>query len=640
MKLTKTNIILIFIVLVGTVLRFYNILNLHFTNDELSGLNRTNFNSFNELINKGVMPDGHPALIQVFLYFYTKLFGFGDFIIKLPFLIMGVLSIILSYKVTKRFFTQTAGLVTASFIAVLQYTVMYSQIARPYSSGLFLILLSVYFLQAFIFDERLKKSSIIGFILISTLSAYNHYFSLLTILLIGILGLFLVKKENLKIYFISGLSIILLFVPHIKISLYQLSLGGLSWLGKPTPSFILNYLEYSLNYCWLLFFIIGIIFIAGFVYNNGYKTIRFSIFTFLIFILPIIIGYTYSVKISPILQFSVLIFSFPFLLMFLSSFIKELNYKANIALVASILLVGILSLTVTRKHYTVTYNSAFYKVAKNLTYDINKYGNNNVSEVFILNGNFYVNKYLHEFEVDTTKLNANYQVGGFNINEVKNFIKTSNTNYFALAAINGISYLYLIDIIKNDYPYLVKATDTYFLFSKNKQKLNKFTSIIDTVYSSKTNFINTSKDWKFNSQSVITDSTTHEKYYYYNTEEWGVSIDLNLDSTLSNKNNIVITKAVVQSEKDNANILLVSELSNSDSLLHWSSNSIYDYSKSSLNKTTIYNTKPLQDIEIGKNGSLKIFLWNNNKNKIKVFSIELTILQGFNNPYGQFMPFE
>ena len=515
---------------------------------------------------------------------------------------------------------------------------MYSQIARPYSSGLFFVLLSVYFLQDFIFNNNVKKSSIVWFIITSSLSAYNHYFSLLTILLIGIFGLFLVKKENLTTYILSGLAIILLFVPHIQISLHQLSLGGLSWLNKPTPSSILMYFGYIFNYYVLLYITISIILVLGLILNNGFKAIKYSIFSLSVFISPIIIGYTYSIKISPILQFSVLIFSFPFLLMFITSFIKELNFKLNTLIVSIILILGIFSITTIRKHYTTAYNSPFYNIAKNLSDDIKNYGNNNMSEVFTLNGNLSVNKYLNELNIDTNKLNANYQVSEFNFFDFKTFLDNSKTNYFALGSTGGVSDLYLLDIIKQKYPYLTKATDSYFLFSKTKKtKTIINTSIIDTIYKSTLNFTNNSQ-WKYNKNKVFTDSLTSKKYYFYDTDEWGISINLNLDSVLENKNNVIITKAVVKAENKNSNILLVSEITNNDSLLHWASSKTLDFTNNTTEQISIYNSNFLQDINIDDNAISKIYLWNKDKNKIKVYSVEIVILKGFKNPYGILMP--
>ena len=82
MKITN-KLILFLILLVAITLRFYNYQNIPFTHDEFSALSRTNFNSFSELIDQGVKVDGHPAGIQVFLYYWTKLAGKSEVWVKL-----------------------------------------------------------------------------------------------------------------------------------------------------------------------------------------------------------------------------------------------------------------------------------------------------------------------------------------------------------------------------------------------------------------------------------------------------------------------------------------------------------------------------------------------------------------------------
>lgn len=121
---------IIIVLTVGTVLRFYGFPHIPFTYDELSAWGRTDFTSFRELIDHGVRGDGHPALIQVFLFYWRKLFGDSEASFKFPFLLMGIASIYLSYLLGKKWFSETTGLLSAAFVSVLQYTVMYSQIAR------------------------------------------------------------------------------------------------------------------------------------------------------------------------------------------------------------------------------------------------------------------------------------------------------------------------------------------------------------------------------------------------------------------------------------------------------------------------------------------------------------------------------
>ncbi|MDD4107577.1 MAG: glycosyltransferase family 39 protein [Prolixibacteraceae bacterium] len=137
--------ILFLILLVAAALRFVDYFELPFTHDEFSALERLNFESFSELIEKGVKVDGHPAGIQIFLFYWTSLFGKNEWIVKLPFTIMGIESVCLIYLIGQKWFNETVGLISASYLASTQFVVLYSQIARPYISGLFFSMLMVYY---------------------------------------------------------------------------------------------------------------------------------------------------------------------------------------------------------------------------------------------------------------------------------------------------------------------------------------------------------------------------------------------------------------------------------------------------------------------------------------------------------------
>ena len=127
----STYIVLTLLLLLAAVLRLIHPFQIPFTTDELGALNRTEFNSFSELISKGVIIDAHPAGVQVFLYYWTKFFGYSEIAVKLPFIICGILSVLYVFRLGQAWFNSTTGLVCAAFVATVQYTIMYSQIARP-----------------------------------------------------------------------------------------------------------------------------------------------------------------------------------------------------------------------------------------------------------------------------------------------------------------------------------------------------------------------------------------------------------------------------------------------------------------------------------------------------------------------------
>jgi uncharacterized membrane protein len=345
-KISSNNLIVLFLLIIGAIFRFYGFPNIPFTYDELSAWGRTDYSSFSQLINEGVRDDGHPALIQVFLFYWRKIFGDSEGSFKFPFLLMGIASIYLVFLIGKKWFNETAGILSATFITVLQYTVMYSQIARPYISGLFLSLLMVNSWTNFVFGKREKKS-LVGFIIYATLACYDHYFSLLFALIVGCSGYFFLPRKEWREYTAAGLIVFVLFIPHLGITRDQLKIGGVGgWLAAPNRYFFGNYLNYVFDFSWWVKGLVILLFVLSFFFlsQEWKQKNKIRIICVFWFLSPIIIGYLYSKYRNPLLQYSVLIFSFPYLLLFLFSFFRNLKPLIQFGLVVLILIVGSYSL--------------------------------------------------------------------------------------------------------------------------------------------------------------------------------------------------------------------------------------------------------------------------------------------------------
>ena len=132
-KLFKNqNYILLAIIMLGAAsLRFYHLDSFSLSNDELSALSRLRFSGFHDLIEKGVVVDFHPAGTQVFLYYWTRLFGISEWMVRLPFALMGVISVWLLFLIGRKWFGSATGLMAAASMATLSFPLLYSQIARP-----------------------------------------------------------------------------------------------------------------------------------------------------------------------------------------------------------------------------------------------------------------------------------------------------------------------------------------------------------------------------------------------------------------------------------------------------------------------------------------------------------------------------
>ena len=149
------NVLLWLILLVAAVLRLWDLGSVPFMHDEFSALQRTGYDNFHDLIREGVMlGDSHPAGVQVLLYLLVGIFGWNAFWLKLPFALMGVASVYLTYVIARQWFNKNVALVSAAFMSVSELFLFYSQLARPYSPGLFCVLLFVYFWNRMLFDPR------------------------------------------------------------------------------------------------------------------------------------------------------------------------------------------------------------------------------------------------------------------------------------------------------------------------------------------------------------------------------------------------------------------------------------------------------------------------------------------------------
>lgn len=377
---TVDYIILGVILAVAALLRLWKLGQIPFMHDEFSALSRTRFTNITDFIEQGILTDSHPLGIQVFLHFWVKLFGWSELWTKLPFALMGIASIYLIYLIGQQWFNRKVGLLSAAFFAVSQFTIFYSQLARPYSAGLFFVLLMAFFWHKIIFGIKQPKTGIyIGFALSAWACSLIHYFSIAQAGLIFLTGLFFLPKERCKAYWISGLASVLLFAPTLPIFYQQLfvsgSIGG--WLTSPESSFLTNFVQYTMNYSSLFMFAVGVVIILPFILSRRDKRncpLRWIGIAW--FIITFTIAFTYSLLREPIIQHSTLIFSYPFLIIVAFSFFKNstTNIPQTSIVIAVLLFAGISSLLTTRNHYKLMYEQGFDQIAVEMQADKKSYG--------------------------------------------------------------------------------------------------------------------------------------------------------------------------------------------------------------------------------------------------------------------------
>ena len=373
-------ILLGIIIAIAAILRLWKLGEVPFMHDEFSALIRTDFDNLRDLFTKGIIVDTHPAGVQFFLYLWVKLFGWSEFWVKLPFALMGIASIYLVFKVGKQWFNNKVGLLSAAFFAVSQFTVFYSQLARPYIAGMFFVLLFAVFWNKMLFDA--KKPSIytcIGFAVAAALAALAHSFSTAQAGLMFLTGLFFLKKERRKAYWLSGVGALVLYSPNLPIFYHQLieegGIGG--WLAMPKSTFLIDFLQYTMNHSPLFIFATGIIIILPIILQRRQKRsypIRWAAAAW--FLIAFGVAYVYSLLREPILQQSTMIFSYPFFVIIAFSLFKNntMTKTQTIAVVAVILFAGASTLISSRSHYELMYHQGFDQIAAKMQDDNKQYG--------------------------------------------------------------------------------------------------------------------------------------------------------------------------------------------------------------------------------------------------------------------------
>ena len=368
------------IMLVAAVLRLWKLGQVPFMHDEFSALLRTRFSNFHEFIQQGVMPDSHPIGVQLFLWGWVKLFGWNEFWVKLPFVLMGIASIYLIYIIGRQWFNRKVGLFSAAFFAVSQFTIFYSQLARPYSAGLFFVLLMAVFWYKVVFGTKTPTmKTYIGFALSAWACSLMQYFSIAQAGLIFLTGLIFLPKERRKAYWISGIAAVVLFAPTLPIFYQQLfvsgSIGG--WLSAPKSTFLSDFIQYTMNYSQLFMFATGIVILLPLILGKRSKLhqpLRWAGIAW--FVIIFAIAFIYSLKREPILQHSTLIFSYPFVIIVAFSLFstRTLSPWQTVLVIAAILFVGTTSLIMERRHFDLMYHQGYDQIAVEMKQDKEQYG--------------------------------------------------------------------------------------------------------------------------------------------------------------------------------------------------------------------------------------------------------------------------
>ncbi|MCB2220397.1 MAG: glycosyltransferase family 39 protein [Bacteroidetes bacterium] len=622
--LTTDRILLIFILAAASFLRFYNIQNLYVHFDEFSALFRTGYDNFHELIRKGVVEtDTHPAGVQVFLNYWVEFFGRSMIRFKLPFILMGLGAVYMSYKVGRLWFNPTVGLITALFLCFTQYALTYTLFARPYATGLLFSLLLVWFWsKAFLFQKGNQKINLTGYILSGAMCAYDHYFALFFLILVGISGLFVIKKNQILYYVLSNLAIFILFIPHLNIFFIQFGKGGVeSWLAKPTPAFFIEYIQYILHFSFKMYMVAaGLLILSIFHFHTSSHSRKRQILLFSWLIITYLTAYFYSIYCSAVLQYSVLIFTFPFLIMLVYSFIKDLKPLLKIVTATVFILIAFYTLIDNRQYFQIMYHSG-YKELLSESFDLRaKFGGDLVT--VLLNEPHHIQNYY----LDELDLQSDYFKDLNDFKDYKQFEEYLNnlkTSYFIIGGV-GFNKPAYIPMAESYFPFMILEKNWFLcdLYVFSKDEPGSFKGPADQIL------------FEFNKEFTRSDAGPKK---IGGDMEYINLFTMPIDSLISHWNNRIELKLNFTSNQIVEEAELVCEISNRDKPVAWQTSRFNEFYGSNHNTTSLYQVIQLSNIpQINEATDCKVYIWNRGLEEFELQQFKIQIRDGNPILYGLF----
>ncbi|MBL0036509.1 MAG: glycosyltransferase family 39 protein [Flavobacteriales bacterium] len=361
------RLLLALLLLLALILRAWDLPHLPYVHDELSALIRL-YPTLSETLAKGVVGvDTHPPGVQVFLWAWTSIGDQSEAWVKAPFIGASLLALVFLYRMAVRLTDTSVALIMIAVLATLQYTVLYGQLARPYAFGLLT--------TACMADSLLRyrdggsRLALIAFSLAAAASGYVHHLALLQALLIGIAVLWLVAPAQRKAYLLASMGAVALYLPNVFLLLKQFAWKGLDeWLAKPSLGWFVTHARFITHWSWAFGLLLGALVVWALVRGFRNKTFSKELLVLAVCwgLLPYLITYAYSVWRAPVLQHSVVLFAFPYVLLLLLSGLRGLAFPRTATLAGLVVLVSVSTLIGVRKHFAVAYHSRYEAITKGI----------------------------------------------------------------------------------------------------------------------------------------------------------------------------------------------------------------------------------------------------------------------------------
>ena len=240
MKFHRHKLLLLLIVVLGALFRFYNLDKNGLWFDEIGTLSVAKESFPLGIIDTLYHKDIHCPLFYFLLHFWIKLFGDYEFILRFFSAIFGTANIFIFYLIGKTIKSRGTGLITAFLAAISPLLIYFSQEIRFYPLILLLMSLSLLFLIRFERKPSIKNLLGLGVVNLGILYTYTIGLVFVFFQAVIYLGYMLIKlykdkkpenRVNIKNFVLTNVFCGLLFTPYLPMFFHHLAVSSNSFLN-------------------------------------------------------------------------------------------------------------------------------------------------------------------------------------------------------------------------------------------------------------------------------------------------------------------------------------------------------------------------------------------------------------------------
>lgn len=195
------------------------------------------------LLLKSLYTDIHPPAYYAFMTLWTNVFGDAEFSIRTPPLLCGLGTVWLVFALGRDIVSARTGLIAAAIVATSPLHIWYSTEARPYSTQLFLLLLTVHAYGKLMRAATPGRGPVVVYSLSIATLVFTHYYMAAYAVAFSALAFF-DKLERRRAVWLANVATLALMGAYVafklKVSEFETARGYLR--------------EFTVGECWQLFY--------------------------------------------------------------------------------------------------------------------------------------------------------------------------------------------------------------------------------------------------------------------------------------------------------------------------------------------------------------------------------------------------